>query len=147
MVLRDPLGSMQKVIIIVFGTAHTGSEVLAVFGGFVVRVIPELRDSIPLVLPVLICKQQLGWADTASYDIIVNSSTIQYSFRRVCLQGRGGCPLGCEVSLHIGSCHLCAFFVSCVFRRESVVFPGRIFISISFSDLPRAPAPLCDHGL
>ena len=37
--------------------------------------------------------------------------------------------------------------VSCVFRRESVVFPGRILISFGFSDLPRAPAPLCDHGL
>ena len=37
--------------------------------------------------------------------------------------------------------------VSCVFRRESVVFSGRILISFGFSDLPRAPAPLCDHGL
>ena len=39
------------------------------------------------------------------------------------------------------------FSVSCVLRRESVVFPGRILISLDFSDLPRAPAPLCDHGL
>ena len=31
--------------------------------------------------------------------------------------------------MHIGSFHLCAFFVSCVFRRESVVFPGRVLIS------------------
>ena len=33
------------------------------------------------------------------------------------------------------------------FMWESVVFPGRILISHGFSDLPRAPAPLCDHGL
>ena len=33
------------------------------------------------------------------------------------------------------------------FRRESVVFPGLILIPFAFSDLPRAPAPLCDHGL
>ena len=39
------------------------------------------------------------------------------------------------------------FSVSCVFRRESVVFPWRILISLGFSNLPRAPAPLCDHGL
>ena len=29
----------------------------------------------------------------------------------------------------------------------SVAFPLRILISLGFSDLPRAPAPLCDHGL
>ena len=28
-----------------------------------------------------------------------------------------------------------------------MVFPGRILISFVFSDLSRAPAPLCDHGL
>ena len=33
------------------------------------------------------------------------------------------------------------------FSRESVVFPGRIRISFGFSDLPRASAPLFDHGL
>ena len=50
--------------------------------------------------------------------------------------------------MHIGSFHLRAFFfVSCVSRRESVVFPGRVLILFGFSDLPRAPAPLCDHGL
>ena len=38
------------------------------------------------------------------------------------------------------------FSVSCVFRQESVVFPGLILISFGFSELPRAPAPLCDHG-
>ena len=58
-----------------------------------------------------------------------------------------GYPRPCEFSLHIGSFHFCAFFVSCVFRRASVVFPGRILISFGFSDLPRAPPPLCDHGL
>ena len=58
----------------------------------------------------------------------------------------------CEFSLHFldhftcaPSCSYCAFF-----RRESIliiVFPGRILISLGFSDLPRARAPLCDHGL
>ena len=33
------------------------------------------------------------------------------------------------------------------FRRESVVFPGRILISLDVSDLARASASLCDHGL
>ena len=26
------------------------------------------------------------------------------------------------------------------------MFPGRVSISFGSSDLPRAPAPLCDHG-
>ena len=55
--------------------------------------------------------------------------------------------LAANFCLHIGSFHLCAFFVSCVFGRESAVFPERILISFVFSDVPRAPAPLCDHGL
>ena len=33
--------------------------------------------------------------------------------------------------------------VSCVFRRESVVFPGRILISLGFSDLPIYLRDLC----
>ena len=32
-------------------------------------------------------------------------------------------------------------------RPESVVFARGILISFGFSDLPRAPAPSCDHGL
>ena len=32
------------------------------------------------------------------------------------------------------------------FRRESVIFLGPSLISFGFSDLPRAPAPLRDHG-
>ena len=58
-----------------------------------------------------------------------------------------GYPRSCEFGLHIGSFHLCALLVSCVFRRKSVVFSGRLSISCGFSDIPRAPAPLCDHGL
>ena len=38
------------------------------------------------------------------------------------------------------SCHVCTFFVSCFLRWESVLFPGRFFISYM------APAPLCDYG-
>ena len=53
----------------------------------------------------------------------------------------------CVSSLHIGSLPLCAFFVSCLFRRESVLFPGRISILLGFSEPSCAPAPLCDHGL
>ena len=34
-----------------------------------------------------------------------------------------------------------------LFEVESVVLPNRIFISYGFSDLPKAPAPLCDNGL
>ena len=35
----------------------------------------------------------------------------------------------------------------CRVGTRSVVFPGRISTSFVFLDLPRAPAPLCDHGL
>ena len=38
-------------------------------------------------------------------------------------------------------------YTSCVFQWESAVFPERILISFGFADLPRAPAPLCEHGL
>ena len=36
---------------------------------------------------------------------------------------------------------MCAFFVSCIFRQPNFDF------FCGFSGLPRAPAPLCDHGL
>ena len=57
-----------------------------------------------------------------------------------------GYPRPCEFSLHFDPFHLWTFFVSFVFRLESVVFPRRILISFGFSGLPRAPAPLCDHA-
>ena len=53
----------------------------------------------------------------------------------------------CELSLHIGPFHSCALLRIVRFRRESIVFPGRFLISFGFSDLLRAPASLCDHGL
>ena len=50
----------------------------------------------------------------------------------------------CEFSLHMRWIISLVRLRNARFRRESVVFPGRILISFDFPDV-RVPAPLCDH--
>ena len=43
-------------------------------------------------------------------------------------------------------CATSSYRTSRAFLGGKASFPGRILISFGFSGLPRAPAPLCDHG-
>ena len=91
-------------------------------------------DSTPDCRRVCLCSQFLcGSYGAGSPTAVVCSPELVGCGGTLCRSCRVGTRGHVSsVCTYMGSLHLCAFFVSCVFRRESVVFPGRILISYGF---------------
>ena len=84
-----------------------------------------------------------------SCDICVYHLGLFVFFPGVYLSSRvtGACPVTTNLIMRVYVRTTTTTQQKCVFRREIVVFPGRISISFGSSALPMAPVPLCDHAL